>query len=240
MFGKMDHETRVQAKMVDGLSPETHTSRVGAILASHLISKLVVYARANSVKMPNTAINVHFLKLSVQCVEWELLILNSINEMWKLKKKKLMLPKKKKGSMGKKRSSNLQQRKKKKVSLKQKKVPVSSPAVVPEAAGVALEAISVRTGQIQQTTIAGDVTSKASTVINVWKETVDATSGRTYYYNTETGATQWTNPDTNSDTEKWQSTTDATTGKTYLFNTLTGETKWAQEAQPSKCKQNES
>mmetsp|Transcript_28994 Transcript_28994/g.34191 ORF Transcript_28994/g.34191 Transcript_28994/m.34191 type:complete len:175 (+) Transcript_28994:1-525(+) len=157
-----------------------------------------------------------------------------------VKKKKVDATEEEEGEYGKEEIIQPPTKKKKKSKPETKKVPVSSPAVVPEAAGVALEAISVRTGQIQQTTIAGDVTSKASTVINVWKETVDATSGRTYYYNTETGATQWTNPDTNSDTEKWQSTTDATTGKTYLFNTLTGETKWAQEAQPSKCKQNES
>jgi YHS domain-containing protein len=72
-----------------------------------------------------------------------------------------------------------------------------------------------------------------------WEATLDATSGKTYYFCRATGERSWEKPtapptaaNTTSDQkdkdglpEGWQSAKDATTGKTYYYHS-SGETRW--------------
>ena len=59
-----------------------------------------------------------------------------------------------------------------------------------------------------------------------WAATVDAASGRTYYYNSDTGETTWTLPDTAALPAPWSAALDPTSGRTYYYRTDTGETSW--------------
>ena len=62
-----------------------------------------------------------------------------------------------------------------------------------------------------------------------WKEVLDETTGKTYYWNPETGDTRWNRPgEEEEEEEEWKEAVDAK-GRTFYFNTQTGETKWAEE-----------
>ena len=71
-----------------------------------------------------------------------------------------------------------------------------------------------------------------------WVEKVDKNTGETYWYNTKTGATEWTTfVDADGDgwddryapfhEEDWETHTDPNSGSTYYVNKKTGETQWA-------------
>jgi len=127
-------------------------------------------------------------------------------------------------------------------------LPAPTPEVAqPDAAGLALEAISVRTAKASAATVADERTThrqpvalpKPSTAVpstpvsevsQKWQEVTDAASGKAYWFNTSTGTTQWANPiELNTEVSmQWKTTVDASSGKTYYYNTSTGETKWAE------------
>ena len=71
-----------------------------------------------------------------------------------------------------------------------------------------------------------------------WVEKVDKNTGETYWYNTKTGATEWTSfVDEDGDgwddryapfhEEDWDTHVDPNSGSTYYVNKMTGETQWA-------------
>jgi len=76
-------------------------------------------------------------------------------------------------------------------------------------------------------------TNGAAAENKVWQSATDAGSGKTYYYNTMTGVTQWDMPEElklapSSAQGDWLTATDAGSGKSYLYHRVTGETKWAE------------
>src|SRR5690606_28014776 len=72
-----------------------------------------------------------------------------------------------------------------------------------------------------------------------WEEHKDA-SGRTYYHNSETGRTQWTQPSEKSPGQValsvpsstplppalWMQLQDPTSGRIFYWNTVTHESRW--------------
>jgi len=80
-----------------------------------------------------------------------------------------------------------------------------------------------------------------------WKEHVDPSSGKTYYYNERTGESSWTNPvpaqaaiplgdaTQPAKTEEWTAHVDPASGNTYYYNATTGATSWTKpEASPQE------
>lgn len=65
-----------------------------------------------------------------------------------------------------------------------------------------------------------------------WTEVVDPSSGSTYYYNTVTQETSWTNPNAPAEDASagWTEVTDPSSGAKYYYNTITQETSWDQPA----------
>ena len=57
---------------------------------------------------------------------------------------------------------------------------------------------------------------------HIWKKSYDPNTGREYYYNKITGASQWDVPYDLA----WTSVLDSESGKTYYYNEETGETRW--------------
>ena len=99
----------------------------------------------------------------------------------------------------------------------------TSPAAqVPDAAGLALEAISNRARVAKNVTVADArvkqlqpvalVPPKQAAPVDPWQEATDAASGMKYYFNSSTGATSWTDP------RVWAVAVDASSGKTYKYN----------------------
>lgn len=74
--------------------------------------------------------------------------------------------------------------------------------------------------------------AEPSTATSDWIETVDPSTGQSYYYNAKTNETSWTKPEEMRDgreetpTGDWTEATDPSSGKTYYYNTKTGETSW--------------
>ena len=89
--------------------------------------------------------------------------------------------------------------------------------------------------------------SATLTAENDWVETVDPTSGKSYYFNSKTNETSWEKPPSITTTatgktteetseplaegevinnEEWVETPDPSSGKSYYYNTKTGETSW--------------
>jgi hypothetical protein len=85
--------------------------------------------------------------------------------------------------------------------------------------------------------------SATLTAENDWVETVDPTSGSSYYFNSKTNETSWEKPPsiTTTETEEttepsaegeetnnedWVETPDPSSGKSYYYNAKTGETSW--------------
>jgi hypothetical protein len=61
-----------------------------------------------------------------------------------------------------------------------------------------------------------------------WTEMFDSATRNTYFYNTETGETSWSDPrhTTNSSSQPWTKRKDPASGKTYYHNSATNETSW--------------
>ena len=60
-----------------------------------------------------------------------------------------------------------------------------------------------------------------------WHSAVDQKSGRTYYYNTATAESQWTQPEAPLELPSWWLTkVDPANGKTYYVNTVSGVSQW--------------
>eukprot|EP00966_Prymnesium_polylepis_P277183 6404267-Prymnesium_polylepis.1 len=61
-----------------------------------------------------------------------------------------------------------------------------------------------------------------------WVMGVDEQSGQTYYYNEQTGESQWEPPPAGGDhvTSGWVTGVDAASGQTYYYNEQTGKSQW--------------
>ena len=98
-----------------------------------------------------------------------------------------------------------------------------------------------------------------------WAEVIEEETGKTYYFNEGTGATQWHHPyGSDSDEEgevtgggtggagagggsrvstgsaEWDEVTDKASGKTYWFNAATGESTWTRPGSGGAASQNRS
>jgi hypothetical protein len=64
-----------------------------------------------------------------------------------------------------------------------------------------------------------------------WQALVDESTGGTYYFNSVTQETSWTNPNlTADDPAAWQEVADPTSGAVYYYNTVSTETSWEKPA----------
>eukprot|EP00531_Pseudo-nitzschia_arenysensis_P017383 CAMPEP_0116125268 /NCGR_PEP_ID=MMETSP0329-20121206/5721_1 /TAXON_ID=697910 /ORGANISM="Pseudo-nitzschia arenysensis, Strain B593" /LENGTH=1109 /DNA_ID=CAMNT_0003619299 /DNA_START=125 /DNA_END=3451 /DNA_ORIENTATION=+ len=76
-----------------------------------------------------------------------------------------------------------------------------------------------------------------------WVETVDPTSGQTYFFNSKTNETSWEKPTSTGESatqpaesesttgeSDWSETVDPSSGQTYYYNNKTGETSWEKPA----------
>ena len=65
-----------------------------------------------------------------------------------------------------------------------------------------------------------------------WQEAIDASTGKTYYYDLKTKGTSWSVPKgyVKKQTE-WKAARDSGTGKMYFFHPKTGETR----CDPESC-----
>ena len=61
-----------------------------------------------------------------------------------------------------------------------------------------------------------------------WISELDPKTGRAYYWNSKTGASQWERPksDQNRSSSPWITEFDSTTGQTYYWNVNTHESRW--------------
>ena len=75
-----------------------------------------------------------------------------------------------------------------------------------------------------------------------WQAQVDASTGRTYYYNKVTGESSWSPPAAPvqpppgvmqpAPESEWQTQVDRASGKTYYINRVTGESSWSPPGSP--------